>query len=250
VTAKFPPEVAHLPVCPHRGLPIPFIAEIGGDGVGHFAILDPARQRECAADRLCAMCGLPMGEEVALIGDVVSLDPGGFWIEPPVHERCGELAIGGLCPFISRERVPRRPVEDDGTVTLLGSVEEMAKVGREGGPAKRPVVMAVVHSYRMAVHMGGANGPMPVFMSFDRPVRVRRYEWDAEGRAAEVRWREPVDPELFARTAPKWNCVDNGGPHYRLADGSCGWCGDQIEPPRPQAPRVQPRRSTRAQRRQ
>ena len=48
-----------------------------------------------------------MGREVALIGDVVSLEPGGFYIEPPVHESCGELALGGLCPFLSGERVPR-----------------------------------------------------------------------------------------------------------------------------------------------
>lgn len=36
----------------------------------------------------------------------------------------------------------------------------------------------------------------------------------------------PVDPELFARTAPKWNCVDypGEGMHY-TPGGDCGWCG-------------------------
>lgn len=44
----------------------------------------------------------------------------------------------------------------------------------------------------------------------------------------------PIDPELFARTAPAWNCVaDPGqGPHYLAADGSCQWCGATRRPGR------------------
>jgi len=43
----------------------------------------------------------------------------------------------------------------------------------------------------------------------------------------------PVNPELFRRTAPAWNCVDypGEGPHYLNRSGSCQWCGmtrDQI----------------------
>jgi hypothetical protein len=45
----------------------------------------------------------------------------------------------------------------------------------------------------------------------------------------------PVSPELFAATAPKWNCVDypGEGMHYTPLPASCGWCGKtraQIEP--------------------
>ena len=37
--------------------------------------------------------------------------------------------------------------------------------------------------------------------------------------------REPVDRELFNRTAPKWNCVDyDDGMHYLPGD-RCLWCG-------------------------
>lgn len=44
---------------------------------------------------------------------------------------------------------------------------------------------------------------------------------------------QPVDPELFQRTAPQWNCVDfpGEGMHYVGSAGSCLWCGmtrDQI----------------------
>ncbi len=43
----------------------------------------------------------------------------------------------------------------------------------------------------------------------------------------------PVNPELFRRTAPAWNCVDypGEGMHYTPGTESCQWCGmtrDQI----------------------
>lgn len=43
--------------------------------------------------------------------------------------------------------------------------------------------------------------------------------------------RRPVDPELYARTAPAWTCVSApDGPHYLSPGptpprGSCQWCG-------------------------
>lgn len=44
----------------------------------------------------------------------------------------------------------------------------------------------------------------------------------------------PIDPELFKRTAPAWNCVayPNDGMHYVARNGDCQWCGmtrEQIE---------------------
>jgi hypothetical protein len=38
--------------------------------------------------------------------------------------------------------------------------------------------------------------------------------------------RQPIDPALFARTAPAWNCIsDPDGPHYTPGSGRCEWCG-------------------------
>jgi hypothetical protein len=35
-----------------------------------------------------------------------------------------------------------------------------------------------------------------------------------------------IDPDLYARTAPAWNCTtDPDGPHYIAAGGGCQWCG-------------------------
>jgi len=41
--------------------------------------------------------------------------------------------------------------------------------------------------------------------------------------------REPVDPEMFGRTAPRWNCIDyRDGAHYVPGD-ACLWCGKSRE---------------------
>jgi hypothetical protein len=100
IRRAWPPELAHLPACTKTGRPIPFIAEVGPDGAAHFTILDEGKARLCLEGRLCAMCSRPMGDEVAFLGDEVSLLPGGFWIEPPICERCAELATGcaRTCP--------------------------------------------------------------------------------------------------------------------------------------------------------
>lgn len=41
----------------------------------------------------------------------------------------------------------------------------------------------------------------------------------------------PVDPELFRRTAPAWNCVDFPGEGMHLLAGRiCQWCGAFVCP--------------------
>ena len=88
-----------------------------------------------------------------------------------------------MVPVISRERVPRRAIEDDGTIAVMGSLDQLATVGRAGGPAKRPVVMGIYRTYRMAVHAEQPN--MPVYVTLERPLRVRRWAWRGN-RAVEL----------------------------------------------------------------
>jgi hypothetical protein len=188
VTGTWPPEVARLPVCPKRDLPIPYIAEVAPDGTGHFTVLDAARASQCLERRLCAMCGDPMGAEVTFIGDQASLPPESFWIEPPVHERCAELAVGGLCPYLSRQRVPRRV--PDGDMSVIGmTAGELAEVGR--AVPKRPVILAVAGSYTAALAPSQQGEPVMVYRTADI-IRVRRFTYDASGRLAESRPRETV----------------------------------------------------------
>lgn len=195
----WPEALAARPVCPRRHLPIPFIAEVGPDGTGHFTILDDDRAQECLAGRLCAMCGAPMGREVALIGDRVSLRPDGYFIEPPVHERCAEIATGGLCPFLSHERVPRRPVP--GGVAVVGTERDrLDQVGRT--VAKRPVIVAIATEYTAGLVPTDTGAPVPAYWAAGRLIRVRQYEW-AGGRLTEVPPPTRAAAPPMARTQPR-----------------------------------------------
>jgi hypothetical protein len=196
-----PPEVAHLPVDARWKLPVPYIVERPG-GVPNFGVLDPLRAQDCYARRLCAMCGLIMGREVALYGDVVSLERGGFFIEAPVHERCAEIALGGLCPFISREHYRRRRI-DDPQVAVLGDRDQLHEIGRS--IPKRPAIVAIAETYRM-IMMVTEQGTMPVYM-IPGAVRVRHYAW-RNGEAREV---PPPRP------ARKVRATRQGGKQPRLA---------------------------------
>ena len=196
----WPAALAARPVCPKRQLPIPFINEIAPDGTGVFAILDDTQARRCLNGRLCAMCGDPMGWWVVLIGDPVSLDPvdpgGGFFIEAPVHERCAEIAtLGGLCPYLSRQRVPRRPLPDD--VAVVGSGADLPEVART--IRKRPLIMAVTHGYTTTYKPSNAGGRVLVYRA-GAVKRVRTFDYDdATGRLAETTAPAPAPARSAVR---------------------------------------------------
>ena len=191
---EWPEAVRHLPVCPKRDLPVPYIAEVAPDGHGEFTILDKDRARECLGGRLCAMCGKPMGWWIAFIGDPVSVDePGGAFIEPPVHEECAELALGGLCPYLSRERVPRRMPQED--VAIVGMQPgEVPEIGRT--VAKRPLIMAICHDYGIRWVPSHTGSPVMMYRA-GHVVRVRRYAYASDGRLAEC----PAAPAPVQRVA-------------------------------------------------
>jgi hypothetical protein len=187
-----PPEIRHLPIDDRRGLPIPYIVERPG-GIANFGVLDPRRAAECYAKRLCAMCGLKMGSQVTLYGDVASLEPDGFYIEAPIHERCAEIALSGTCPFITQENYPRRR-QDDPQVAVIGERDKLREVGRT--IAKRPCILAIANNYQM-VMMITDYGQMPVYLA-PEIVRVRRYQW-VDGLASEVGAQPQPDPEPARR---------------------------------------------------
>jgi hypothetical protein len=48
---------------------------------------------------------------------------------------------------------------------------------------------------------------------------------DALALAEYLKTRAPVNPELFARTAPAWNCISYpDGMHYLPGTDTCAWC--------------------------
>lgn len=195
---ELPPEIRHMEIDERRQLPIPYIVERPG-GIANFGVLDPRRAVDCYQRRLCAMCGLHMGAEVALYGDVVSLEPDGFYIEAPIHERCAEIALGGLCPFISRETYPRRR-QDDPEVAVIGDRAMLPTIGRT--VAKRPSIVAIANTYEMAM-MVTDDGRMPVYLTPRGVVRVRRFGW-VDGQASEVLpEHEPERKVTIVRVQPR-----------------------------------------------
>ena len=145
------------------------------------------------------MCGQPMGAEVALLGDVASLEPDGFWIEPPVHERCAELAAAGLCPFVSRQRVPRRPPEAG--VAIIGTGPGRARRRWPGPSPSGRWIVAITRTYTAGLVISGSGSPVMVYQA--GPIeRVRRYAWDAAGKLAEVLPAPPPDGTGGSQPAP------------------------------------------------
>jgi hypothetical protein len=182
----WPAALRARPLCARRKLVIPFIAEIGPDGVANFGVFDGDRVKDCLDGRLCAMCGDPMGTEIAFIGDREALVTDKQWIEPPVHERCGEIALGGLCPFMSQEGWRHGRIQDG--VGIIGiDPAELEQIGRT--VAKRPSVMAITRTYKPLL-VRDHDGSAAVMYQAGPIRRVRRYEW-RDGRLAEVT-RPPV----------------------------------------------------------
>jgi hypothetical protein len=172
----WPDAVRGLPVCPKRQLPIPYSAERDENGIGIFTALDPVHKDRIIRHRLCGLCGEPLGSWITFLGDEHSLEPEGFFIDPPMHEKCSEAAIL-LCPFIAGERVPRRPATPDDVMTAPpGTFENLTKHGW---------VMAYTRGFRAGWYTAfGASDQTQVF--YPRAVtRIRRFEY-RDGRLEEV----------------------------------------------------------------
>lgn len=138
-----PPQISALPVCPVRGLPIPYMAAQDEDGRANFALVDPARTAEAARYSLCGVCGQPLGYWKAFLGGPRSADPDqGVYSDPPMHQDCAEASLR-LCPYIARPKVPRR----SDPLALKGVATEP-----EGFIAAKPMtgwVMVIARQVRM-----------------------------------------------------------------------------------------------------
>jgi hypothetical protein len=101
--APWPAEVAHLPVCPVRGLPIPYSSGCDADGAGQFGRNDPVAKLACGVRRLCGVCGRTLGdgEIVFLVADSGRVPSSPVFPDPPNHQACATAAMG-LCPRIAR----------------------------------------------------------------------------------------------------------------------------------------------------
>lgn len=103
-TTELPPlpaEMEHLPR-DKRGLPIPFIVYRDAEGEPDFRINNIDAVARCLNEGLCAISGLPMGnDDVWFIGgDKSAYHPCGAYIDPPAKGVCARWALQ-VCPFLA-----------------------------------------------------------------------------------------------------------------------------------------------------
>lgn len=103
---KMPPKIAALPR-DARGYPIPYIVLRDADGNAILGANDYVRVVKSIRDRLCHVCGQPLGKTVWLVGGPASaLANGdhGAWGDGPLHDVCMRYAMA-VCPYLAHRTV-------------------------------------------------------------------------------------------------------------------------------------------------
>lgn len=100
-----PHRVKKLPLDP-RGYPIPWFVETLPDGTRDFRIASAKKRVRAVQDRLCWICGEPLGKYLAfVIGPMCAVNRNTS--EPPSHRDCAEFAATA-CPFLTRPKADYR----------------------------------------------------------------------------------------------------------------------------------------------
>jgi hypothetical protein len=155
-----PAQMKRLPIDP-RGFPVPwFTPKINGEW--NFQVADPMRVRQAFVGRLCWICGTKLFRNLAFcIGPMCAINRATS--EPASHVECASFATQA-CPFLTRPRMRRAPLEDK---------RDPPGIMLERNPGV--VLLWVCRSYTR-VPVG--NGYL---FSLGEPVRVEAF---AEGRPA------------------------------------------------------------------
>jgi hypothetical protein len=100
-----PGRMQDLPVCPTRGIPIPwFVARV--DGKADFRIADARKRSRAIGEGLCWVCGTRLVPPSSFVlGPMCGLNH--ITSEPPCHPECALYSVKA-CPFLTRPRMERR----------------------------------------------------------------------------------------------------------------------------------------------
>ena len=174
-----PAALAHLPLCPKRKLPIPVTTHRNPDGTAQFTVTVPAEVDRCARYGLCGVCGEPLGYWIAVLGGEQSADPDrGAYTDAPMHEECAEASLL-LCPYIARQRVPRRDVPP-----------EIPIADPRGWVADKNVngewVMVITRSFKIKHETARNGSDVVLFRPDPAKRRERRFAYDDRGRLVET----------------------------------------------------------------
>jgi hypothetical protein len=115
---EIPKFLSHLKT--YGGYPVPFV-QMWIDGKPDFRVIDPEKSTRCVRQKLCAICGVKLGEFCYFIGgDLCKQNH--LFTDPAMHGPCAEFATRA-CAFLPGRKAEYsdRPVD----VSVV-RVEQMA----------------------------------------------------------------------------------------------------------------------------
>lgn len=174
---ELPPLMRHLPI-DERGYPVPFFVALI-DGKPDHRVADGAKMPRALKNRLCWLCGLGLGSDLAfVIGPMCSVTR--TISEPPSHPQCARFAAVA-CPFMTRPRAKRR----------AAGLEEVDDLWEPAGFGlkRNPGAVCVWTTKRFTPFRAQADNPGLLF-ELGEPIST---EWFAEGRPAT---REEVEQSV------------------------------------------------------
>lgn len=83
----------------HEGRPIPFTTFRSDDGVPDWGVTAQERWHHCIQNRLCGMCGEPLGYWIAFVGSDQAVRLRLFF-DAPMHEACARYVLRE-CPYFA-----------------------------------------------------------------------------------------------------------------------------------------------------
>jgi hypothetical protein len=164
IKVPIPKRISRLPV-DARGYPVPWFVAKDDRGEWDFRMMDGHKLRRAVTDKLCWICGEPLGRYLAFgIGPMCAINRNNA--EPPMHKECALFSVQS-CPFLINPDQKRNPRK------VHGEWREAA-----GEPIKRNPGVALVwvtESYDVYIDHR-TNGPLfrlgpPIEVTFWREGR-------------------------------------------------------------------------------
>jgi hypothetical protein len=162
-----PDNLRERPVT-RQGYPVPFFAA-KVDGEWDLRVVPPETQFRCMRDRLCWICGQPLGKKLVFVAGPMCVITKTS-AEPPCHLSCAEYAAIA-CPFLAQPRMKRNAVD------LPEGHQAPAGIGIMRNPGVTAVLITNKltpfqdHDGRVLIRMGEPTEPIRWYAQRRRATR-------------------------------------------------------------------------------